>query len=133
MESGWMPVGWSVLSWREMLLASVKTLGEYIEDKFIGSFENRRMTIPKPYVSSNYGLSHDDLSLCRFFESMKMNVRHALLRKFPNGPHFKTSTADVVQAWLWKVILFMFNNYGIPPIANDATRTCCQIDLILPR
>jgi hypothetical protein len=52
-EPGWMPAGWSIFSWADMWSMSFKTIREYIEDKFLGLFEDRCMTIPKSYVSPN--------------------------------------------------------------------------------
>ena len=34
---------------------------------------------------------------------MKIGARHELLQRYPDGPHFVTSTTDMVQAWIWKV------------------------------
>ena len=53
LEPGWMPVGWSIFSWTDMWSKALKTIREYIEDKFLGLFEDRCMTIPKSYVSPN--------------------------------------------------------------------------------
>jgi hypothetical protein len=52
LEPGWLPAGWSVLSWTGIWSISMKSIRMYIEDRFLGSFETRCMTVPKSYASS---------------------------------------------------------------------------------
>ena len=52
-----------------------------------------------------------DSSPYRFFEDMKADAHLELLQSHPDGPHFITSTADVVQGWLWKVFLSFFRSF----------------------